>query len=73
MKTLDLPASVIERRAIVYVRQSTAGQVADNLESQRRQYELVDVARACGFRDVVTIDEDLGRSASGTVVTERVS
>ena len=66
MKMPDLPASVIERRAIVYVRQSTAGQVTDNLESQRRQYELVDVARACGFRDVVTIDEDLGRSASGT-------
>jgi DNA invertase Pin-like site-specific DNA recombinase len=67
MKTPELPASVTQRRAIVYVRQSTAGQVIDNLESQRRQYELVEVARACGFRDVVTIDEDLGRSASGMV------
>ena len=67
MKTHELPPSVLERRAIVYVRQSTAGQVTDNLESQRLQYALVDTARACGFRDVVTIDEDLGRSASGTV------
>ncbi len=67
MKTPDLPPSVIERRAIVYVRQSTTGQVTDNLESQRSQYALVDVARAFGFRDIVTIDEDLGRSASGTV------
>ena len=38
-----------------------------NLESQRRQYELVEVARRRGFRDVEVIDDDLGRSASGTV------
>src|SRR5437879_3664444 len=38
-----------------------------NLESQRRQYELVDLARRRGFRDVEVIDDDLGRSASGTV------
>jgi DNA invertase Pin-like site-specific DNA recombinase len=67
MKTPDLPASVLERRAIVYVRQSTSVQVHDNLESQRRQYALADLAQACGFHDVVTIDDDLGRSASGVV------
>jgi hypothetical protein len=33
------------RRAIVYVRQSTPGQVINNLESQRRQYNLADRAR----------------------------
>lgn len=38
-----------------------------NLESQRRQYELVDVARRWGFRKVDVIDEDLGRTASGAV------
>ena len=38
-----------------------------NLESQRRQYELVDVARRRGFREIEVIDDDLGRSASGTV------
>ena len=32
-----LPSSVLERRAIVYVRQSTLVQVEENLESQRRQ------------------------------------
>jgi hypothetical protein len=42
-------------------------QVQLNLESQRRQYELVDEARQQGFRDVEVIDDDLGRSASGTV------
>jgi DNA invertase Pin-like site-specific DNA recombinase len=62
-----LPAAVLKRRAVVYVRQSTQAQVESNLESQRRQYELVDVARSRGFREVEVIDDDLGRSASGTV------
>jgi DNA invertase Pin-like site-specific DNA recombinase len=46
----------------VYVRQSTVIQVLHNLESQRRQYNLVEYARELGFADVVTIDEDLGKS-----------
>src|SRR5260370_15761647 len=62
-----LPAAVLKRKAVVYVRQSTQAQVHSNLESQRRQYELVDVARRRGFRDVEVIDDDLGRSASGMV------
>lgn len=66
MKRGELPVSVLERRAIVYVRQSTLIQVEENLESQRRQYELADRAREIGFRDVVVIDDDLGISASGT-------
>jgi DNA invertase Pin-like site-specific DNA recombinase len=67
MKRVDLPESVVHRRAVVYVRQSTGAQVQDNLESQRRQYELAELAREYGFREVVTIDHDLGRSASGLV------
>jgi len=59
--------NVLERQAIVYVRQSTTEQVERNLESQRSQYELADLARSYGFRDVVVVDEDLGRSGSGTV------
>jgi excisionase family DNA binding protein len=62
-----LPAAVLKRKAVVYVRQSTQAQVQSNLESQRRQYELVDVARRRGFRDIEVIDDDLGRSASGMV------
>src|ERR1700758_3946622 len=62
-----LPAAVLNRKAVAYIRQSTQTQVQTNLESQRRQYELVDVARRRGFRDVEVIDDDLGRSASGTV------
>lgn len=62
-----LPATVLQRKAIVYIRQSTPGQVQVNLESQRRQYELAETARQRGFRNVEIIDDDLGRSASGAV------
>src|ERR1700746_3754149 len=62
-----LPAVVLNRKAVVYVRQSTQAQVQMNLESQRRQYDLVGEARRLGFRDIEVIDDDLGRSASGTV------
>src|SRR5438270_11618375 len=62
-----LPAAVLKRKAVVYIRQSTQAQVQTNLESQRRQYELVDVARQRGFHDIEVIDDDLGRSASGMV------
>ena len=62
-----IPAAVLNRKAVVYVRQSTQSQVMTNLESQRRQYDLVEVARQRGFVDVEIIDDDLGRSASGTV------
>src|SRR3954466_13394049 len=62
-----LPPAVLRRKAVVYVRQSTPAQVETTLESGRRQYELVDVARSRGFRDVEVIDDDLGRSASGMV------
>src|SRR5260370_25534675 len=62
-----IPAVVLKRKAVVYVRQSTQSQVMTNLESKRRQYDLVDVARQRGFVDVEIIDDDPGRSASGTV------
>lgn len=61
-----LPATVLKRKAVVYIRQSTQAQVQSNLESRRRQYDLVDLARQRGFRDIEVID-DLGRSASGMV------
>ena len=55
----------LARKAVVYVRQSTAFQVAQNLESQRRQYGLVQRARQLGWSDVEVIDDDLGRSGAG--------
>ena len=64
--TSDLLAdSVLTRKAVIYVRQSTPQQVVNNVESQRRQYQLVASARSRGFREVEVIDDDQGTSASG--------
>jgi DNA invertase Pin-like site-specific DNA recombinase len=54
------------RAAVVYVRQSTMTQVMGNLESQRRQYDLARAAAGAGFASVTVIDDDLGRSGSGS-------
>ena len=50
------PATVLGRKAVVYVRQSTQSQVMTNLESRRRQYDLVELAREQGFARVEIID-----------------
>jgi excisionase family DNA binding protein len=56
----------LARQAVVYIRQSTADQVINNRESQRRQYGLADRARQLGWSEAVVIDDDLGRSGGGT-------
>ena len=57
----------LERLAMVYVRQSTPGQVLQNQESTRLQYGLRERAEQLGWpRDrIQTVDEDLGVSGSG--------
>jgi DNA invertase Pin-like site-specific DNA recombinase len=62
-----ITAEQLERSAIVYVRQSTAYQVVNNIESGRRQYGLVERAHQLGWTDVQVIDDDLGRSGGGIV------
>jgi len=54
----------LDRKAIVYIRQSSPQQVAEHKESTARQYALADVAVALGWpRDrVEVIDADQGRS-----------
>jgi DNA invertase Pin-like site-specific DNA recombinase len=55
-----------QRRAVVYVRQSTPGQVERNTESGARQYALAERAVELGWppESVVVVDEDTGRSAA---------
>src|SRR5271154_7088475 len=48
----------LERKAILYVRQSSAHQVLHNRESSALQY---------GWSEIEVIDDDLGRSAAGGV------
>jgi DNA invertase Pin-like site-specific DNA recombinase len=55
----------LARQAVVYIRQSTPGQVREHLESQDLQYQLAQRATALGWPagQVQIIDDDLGKSA----------
>jgi DNA invertase Pin-like site-specific DNA recombinase len=57
----------LARRAILYVRQSSPQQLAHNEESRRQQYAMRDRLYLLGWRDIEVIDEDLGKSAAGSV------
>src|ERR1043166_8255853 len=57
----------LQRKAILYVRQSSAYQVTHNLESQTLQYAMKERLRHLGWQEIEVIDDDLGRSAAGTV------
>jgi DNA invertase Pin-like site-specific DNA recombinase len=54
----------LQRKAIVYLRQSSDRQVQRHTESQRLQYDLAARAQALGFQQVEIIDTDLGHSAA---------
>ena len=60
--------SHLDRNAYIYIRQSTEHQVRENIESQQRQYELVDLAEQYLWNkdSIIVIDDDLGRSGSST-------
>lgn len=57
----------LERKAILYVRQSSAHQVLHNRESSALQYAMRDRLVALGWSCIETVDDDLGRSAAGGV------
>ena len=53
----------LSRRAFVYVRQSSLGQVRQHRESGQRHH-LAQHARTLGWADVVVVDDDQGKSGS---------
>ena len=57
----------LERKAILYVRQSSAHQVLHNRESSALQYAMRDRLTALGWSCIETVDDDLGRSAAGGI------
>ena len=57
----------LERKALLYVRQSSAHQVLHNRESSALQYAMRDRLTALGWSQIEVIDDDLGRSAAGSV------
>jgi len=56
--------SHLERKAIIYIRQSSERQVQHHVESGRVQYELINRAESLGWKNPIVIDEDLGESAN---------
>ena len=57
----------LERKALLYVRQSSPHQVLHNRESSALQYAMRDRLIALGWSEIEVIDDDLGRSAAGGV------
>src|ERR687893_348641 len=55
------------RKAVLYVRQSSAHQVQHNRESQALQYAMRERLARLGWSEIEVIDDDLGRSAAGGV------
>ena len=58
----------LSKKAIVYVRQSSHFQVQNNTESRRLQYNMKKRLEDLGWFNIEIIDDDLGQSASGTVL-----
>jgi hypothetical protein len=67
MKHEKISSHHLERKAILYVRQSSAHQVLHNRESGALQYAMRDRLATLGWSCIETIDDDLGRSAAGGV------
>ena len=65
MSAGKIAATHLDRLAVIYVRQSTPGQLRNHPESTARQYGLADRARELGWSTdrIRTIDVDLGHSA----------
>src|SRR5438128_12221722 len=57
----------LQRKAVLYVRQSSPHQVAHNQESRRLQLAMRHRLEELGWSEIEVIDEDLGRTASGIV------
>ena len=57
----------LRRKAILNVRQSPSLQVMHNRESGALEYAMADQLKAFGFSQIEILDEDLGRTATGTI------
>ena len=55
------------RKAVLYVRQSSAHQVQHNRESGALQYAMRERLVQLGWSEIEVVDDDLGRSAAGGV------
>lgn len=67
MKHEKIGPQHLERKAILYVRQSSAHQALHNRESSTLQYAMRERLSDLGWSRIETVDDDLGRSAAGGV------
>ena len=61
MKHEKIGPQHLERKAILYVRQSSAHQVLHNRESSALQYAMRERLADLGWRRIETVDDDLVR------------
>lgn len=59
----------LNRKAIIYIRQSSEKQVREHIESGKLQYALKDRVSSLGWQDIMIVDEDQGKS--GAFYSER--
>ena len=61
-----IKTSHLQRKAVIYIRQSSLHQVLEHGESKRRQYQLVELAQSLGWAetDCEIIDDDQAISAA---------
>ena len=57
----------LQRKALLYIRQSSPDQVLHNQESRRLQYAMKERIGQLGWQEIEVIDDDLGYTASGTI------
>src|SRR6202161_4337740 len=71
-ESLKVQSQHLERRAYLYIRQSSMRQVIENIESTKRQYALRGRAVALGWRDdqIIVIDNDQGESGASAAWRE---
>jgi DNA invertase Pin-like site-specific DNA recombinase len=60
----------LQRKALLYIRQSSPDQVLHNQESRRLQYAMQERLVELGWQQVEVIDDDLGYTASGTITRQ---
>lgn len=67
-RSLKITPTHLERKAVVYIRQSTPKQVRTNTESQHNQRALVERAQSLGWSSarIEVLDADLGHTATTT-------
>ena len=65
-----IKAQHLQRKAVLYIRQSSPDQVLHNQESRKLQYAMKERLEQLGWQEIVIIDDDLGYTAAGTVTRQ---